>query len=121
LYGCSFQVITHVFVVEAETLRIKGSLQPDAKYPYWPLRSSVQEAKRRATALFPKDSKPSQEEFETVKIELSTDGVCSLWPEFLSVEPGAEPYRFRLHGPLYLKYVTPECVLLYSAHMELEV
>ena len=121
LYGCFVQVIRHVFLVQAETLSKTGSVQPDSKYPYWPFRSSAQEAKKRAMIFYPKDSKPSQEEFVTLKIELSHAGVCTLWPDTLSVERGEEPYRFRLHGSLYLKYVTPECELLYSTHMELEV
>ena len=122
LYGSSDQIIIHVSFVQAEELQSKGSLQPpDARYPYWPFRSSVEEAKQRATIFFPKDSKPPQEEFVTLKIEFSHAGVCTLWPGSLSVMPGEAPYRFRLHGPLYLKYVTPVCELLYSVHMELEV
>ena len=120
-YGSSVQVIMRAFFVEAETLQNTGSLQPDKTYQYWPIRSSVKEAKKRATIFSPKASKPSQEEFVTLKIEFGYAGVCSLWPELLSVEPGGEPYRFRLHGPLYLKYVTPVCELLCSTHMELEV
>ena len=121
LYGCFVQVITHVFLLQAETLSKMGSVQPDSKYQYWPFRSSSQEAKKRAMVFYPKDSKPSQEDFVTLKIEFSHAGVCTLWPDSLSVEPGEEPYRFRLRGLLYLKYVTPECELLRSTHMELEV
>ena len=121
LYGSSVQVIMYVSFVEAGELQTKGSLQPpDERYQCWPFRASVEDAKKRATIFFPKGGKPSQEEFVTLKIEFSHAGVCTLWPDSLSVEPG-EPYRFRLHGPLYLKHVTPECELLYSTHMELEV
>ena len=111
----------HVFLLQAETLSKMGSVQPDSKYQYWPFRSSAQEAKKRAMLFYPKDSKPSQEDFVTLKIEFSHAGVCTLWPDSLSVERGEEPYRFRLHGSLYLKYVAPECELLYSTQMELEV
>ena len=55
-----------------------------------------------------------------LKIVFFPDGVRSLWPDLLSVEPGEPPYRFRLNDTLYLKLVTPFLDPLYAVHMDIE-
>ena len=52
--------------------------------------------------------------------EFSADGVSSLLPHLLSVEPGSSPHRFRLNDKLYMKLVTPQCEPLYTVDMNLE-
>ncbi len=110
--------------LKASTLSSKGVLHPDKKYDkkyqYWPLRTSREEAWKRAIAFFPKNNKPSVDSFVGLKIVFFPDGVCSLWPDLLSVEPGEPPYRFRLNDTLYLKLVTPFLDPLYTVHMDIE-
>ena len=101
-------------------LNSRGVLRPDKKNPYWPLRSSRDEAWKRAIAFYPKKNKPSLDAFTAVKIEFTPEGVCTLWPDLLSVEPGEPPYRFRLNDTLYLQLVTPLCVPLYTVRMDFE-
>jgi len=105
--------------LKASTLRSKGVLHPDKDYRYWPLRTSREEAWKRATAFFPKNNKPTVDAFVGLKIVFFPDGVCSLWPDLLSVEPGEPPYRFRLNDALYLKLVTPYLDPLYTVHMDI--
>ena len=106
--------------LKARILSSKGVLPPDVKYSYWPLRSSREEAWKRAIAFFPKNNKPSVDAFVGMEIVFFPDGVCSLWPDLLSVEPGEPPYRFRLNDSLYLKLVTPFLDPLYTVHMDIE-
>ena len=47
-------------------------------------------------------------------------GLCSLWPEVLTVEPGTPACRYRLNGTLYMNLVTPEGDPLYSTLMNME-
>ena len=113
LFFCSLLML---WVVQAETLMTKGSLH-DKDYPYWPLRGSRDDAWKRAVAFYRKKNKPPLDAFVPLEIEISPRGVCSLWPDLLSVEPGDSPYRFRLNDTLYLKLATPHCVPLYTVHM----
>ena len=106
------------FLPQAETLAKTGSLAADEKWPYWFLRTSREEAVKRANAFFPKGQKPPPDTLVTLEIEFTQDGVASLWPDVLSVEPGSDPYRFRLNAKLYLKLVTPKCEPLYTVHMQ---
>ena len=106
--------------LKATILSSKGVLRPHEKYPYWPLRPSREEAWKRAIAFYPKNSKPPPAAFIGLQIVFFPDGVCSLWPDILSVEPGEPPYRFRLNDTLYLKLVTPYLDPLYTVHMDVE-
>ena len=74
---------------------------------------------REPSLSFQKKNKPSVDAFVGLKIVFFPDGVCSLWPELLSVEPGEPPYRFRLNDALYLKLVTPYLDPLYTVHMDI--
>ena len=69
---------------------------------------------------YPKMNTLPLEAFVSLEIEFSPEGVCSLWPDLLSVEPGEPPYRFRLNDTLYMKLVTPHCVPLYTIYLNLE-
>ena len=56
----------------------------------------------------------------TLEIEVSGDGLCSLWPEVLIVEPGSPAHRFKLNGTLYMNLVSPGGDPLYSVFVNLE-
>ena len=103
--------------VQAATLMTKGSLLPDKDYRYWPLRGTREDAWKRAITFDPKKNKPPLDAFVPLEIEISPEGVCSLWPDLLSIEPGDSSYRFRLNDALYLKLATPHCVPLYTVYM----
>ena len=117
IFFCSLLML---WVVQAETLMTKGSLLPDKDYRYWPLRGTREDAWKRAIAFYPKKNKPPLDAFVPLEVEISPEGVCSLWPDLLSVEPGDSPYRFRLNDTLYLKLATPHCAPLYTVYLNLE-
>jgi len=77
----------------------------------------IEDAWKRAFAFYPKKNKPLLDAFVPLEIEFSPEGVCSLLPDLLSVEPGEPPYRFRLNDTLYLKLATPQCVRLYTVYL----
>ena len=101
-----------LWVAQAGTLMTKGSLLPGKDYRYWPLRGTCEDAWERAIAFYPKKNKLPLDAVVPLEIEFSPEGLCSLWSDLLSVEPGEPPYRFRLNDTLYLKLVTPHCVPL---------
>ena len=70
----------------------RGSLLPDKVYRYWPLRGTREDACKRAIAFYPKKNKPLLDAFVPFEIEISPEGVCSLWPDLLSVELGEPAY-----------------------------
>ena len=100
-------------------MKQKGSLEPDERYPYWPLRTTRDEAIKKFGAFHPRNNKPSEDSFVTLEIEVSGDGLCSLWPEVITVEPGSV-HRFKLIGALYMNLVSPAGDPLYSVFMNLE-
>jgi hypothetical protein len=101
-------------------LQQKGSLEPDDRYPYWPLRTSRDEAIKRFGYFHPKDDKPAADSRVTLEIEVSGDGLCTLWLEAILVEPGSPACRFKLNGALYLNLVSPGGDPMYSVFMDLE-
>ena len=109
-----------ICVFQAVSLKQKGSLEPDEKYPYWPLRTTRDEAIKRFGYFHPKDDKPAADSRVTLEIEVSGDGLCSLWPEVITVEPGSPAHRFKLNGTLYMHLVSPGGDPLYSVFMNLE-
>ena len=60
------------------------------KYPYWPLRSSVDDAMRRATPLSAEGKEVVADGLVTLEIEFTGQSLCSLWPEVISVKTGAK-------------------------------
>ena len=84
-FFCSLLML---WVVRAETLMTKGSLLPNKDYRFWPLRGTREDSWTRTVAFYPKKNKPPFDEFLSSEIELGPEGVCFLWPDFLSVEPG---------------------------------
>ena len=100
-------------------MKQKGSLEPDEQYPYWPLRTTRDEAIKRFGAFHPRNDKPSPDSFVTLEIEVSGDGLCTLWPEVITVEPGSV-HRFKLNGTLYMNLVSPGGDPLYSVFVNLE-
>jgi hypothetical protein len=94
-------------------------LLPDKDYPYLHVRGTREDAWKRAIAFYRKKNKPPSEAFVAF-IEFGPEGVCSLWPDLLSVELGEPPYRFRLNDTLHMKLVTPRCVPLYTIYLSLE-
>ena len=113
-FFCSLLMI---WVVHTETLMTKGSLLPNKDYCFWPLRGTREDAWTRTVAFYPKKNKPPFDEFLSSEIELGPEGVCSLWPDLLSVKPEDSPYRCHLNDTLYLKLATPHCVPLYTVYM----
>ena len=77
-----------LWVVQPETLMSKGSLLPDKDYRYWPLRETREGAWKRVIAFYPKQNKRPLNALVSFQIEFSPEGVCSLWPDLLSVEAG---------------------------------
>ena len=69
------------------------------------LRGAREDAWKRAIAFYRKKNKPPSEAFVAF-IEFGPEGVCSLWPDLLSVELGEPPYRFRLNDTLHMKLMT---------------
>ena len=61
---------------QAVSLKLKGSLEPDEQYPYWPLRKTRDEAIKRFGFFHPKGSKPSLDSLVTLEIEVSGDGLA---------------------------------------------
>ena len=108
-----------LWVVHAETLMTKGSLLPNKDYRFWPLRGTREDAWTRTVAFYPKKNKPPFDEFLSSEIELGPEGVCSLWPDLISVEPGKPPYCVRLNDTLDLKLPTPQSLPLYTVYLNL--
>ena len=59
---------------QAVSLQQKGSLEPHDRYPYWPLRTSRDEAIKRFGAFHPKNNKPSEGSFVTLERNRSVRG-----------------------------------------------
>ena len=95
----------------------KESSLPDKHYRPWLLRGTREDAWKRAIAFYPKKNKPPLDAFVPLEIEISPEGICSLWPDLLSVEPGDSPYRFRLNDTLYFEIGDSAlCVAVHSLH-----
>ena len=91
-----------------------GFLEPDAKYPYFPLREDAVEGGHRGsywTQVSPKD-------LVLIQVVFSAVGVTTLLPEVLSAYERGESTRYRLNGTLYKEYRSRDEILLYSVREE---
>ena len=92
-----------------------GCVERDAeKYPYWPLRKSADEALSRATPLSTESIKDVGDGLVTLEIEFTGPCLCSLWPEVISVEPGAKGQMYKLDDTLRTQVETHDGRLLYA-------
>jgi hypothetical protein len=87
-----------------------GFLEPDTRYPYFPLREDAAEAAHRGsywTQVSPKD-------LVLIRVVFSP----TLLPEVLSAYERGESTRYRLNGTLFKEYRSRDDILLYSVREE---
>ena len=89
-------------------------LERDEACPYWPLRSTVEEATVRATTLDDEDRSATAESLATLELEFSGIGLCTLWPDKVSIEPGSKSKHYKLNDTLHLRLEAPDGQRLYS-------
>ena len=88
-------------------------LERDEACPYWPLRSTVEEATVRAAPL-DEDRSATAESLATLELEFSGMGLCTLWPDKVSIEPGSKSKHYKLNDTLHLRLEAPDGQRLYS-------
>ena len=92
-------------------------LERDEACPYWPLRSTVEEATVRATPLDDEDRSATAESLATLELEFSGIGLCTLWPDKVSIEPGSKSKHYTLSDTLHLRLEAPDGQRLYSVSL----
>ena len=102
------------FDTQAALLLGERFLERDEACPYWPLRTTVEEATVRATPLDDRDSSATAESLATLELEFSGIGLCTLWPDKVSIEPGSKSKRYKLNDTLRLRLEAPNGQRLYS-------
>ena len=91
-----------------------GFLEPDTKYPYFPLREDAGEAAHRGaywTQLSPKD-------LVVIQVVFTPIGVTTLLPDVLSTYERGEITRYIFKGTLFKEYRSQDDHLLYSVREE---
>jgi hypothetical protein len=83
-------------LTQAALLLGQGFLEQDEACPYWPLRSTVEEATVRATPLGDADMFATADSLATLELEFSGIGLCTLWPDKVSIEPGKKSKHYKL-------------------------
>jgi len=97
-------------VQQVDKLDTVGFLEPDAKYPYFPLREDPVEAAHRGaywTDASPKD-------LVLVQIVFSAVGVATLLSDVLTVHEHGTSIHYRLNGALFKEYRSQDDIVLYS-------
>ena len=102
------------FYTQAALLLEDQCLERDETCPYWPLRKTVAEATVRAKPLDVEHSSATAGSLATLKIEFSGIGLCTLWPEVVSIEPGSTSKHYKLNDTLYGLLEAPDGQRLYS-------
>ena len=92
-------------------------LERDETCPYWPLRSTVEDATVRATPSGDADMSATAESLATLELEFSGIGLCTLWPDNVSIEPGKKSKHYKLNDTLHLRLEAPDGQRLYSVSM----
>ena len=112
-----FLFVSVFFLTQAALLLGQGFLEQDEACPYWPLRSTVEEATVRATPLGDADMSAAAESLATLELEFSGIGLCTLWPDVVSIEPGKKSKHYKLNDTLHLRLEAPDGQRLYSVSM----
>jgi len=112
-----FLFVSVSFLTQAALLLGQGFLEQDEACPYWPLRSTVEEATVRATPLGDADTFATADSLATLELEFSGIGLCTLWPDKVSVEPGKKSKYYKLNDTLHLRLEAADGQRLYSVSM----
>ena len=48
-----------------------------------------------------------------IEIQLTGLGLCSLWPQVISIEPGTKTPHYKLNDTLYTNLAAQDCQILY--------
>ena len=91
-----------------------GFLEPDIKYPYFPLRENAFEAAHRGTYW----TQLSAQDLVVVQVVFSSIGVATLLPDVLSTYERGGSTRYILKGTLFKVYRSRDDILLYSVREE---
>ena len=97
--------------MQAKLLASSGQLRRDEQRPYWPLRFTIEDATTRATL---PGGEAAAGTLAVIEIQLTGLGLCSLWPQVISIEPGTKPPRYKLNDTLYTHLAAQDCQILYS-------
>jgi succinate dehydrogenase/fumarate reductase cytochrome b subunit len=112
-----FLFVSVFFLTQAALLLGQGFLEQDEACPYWPLRSTVEEATVRATPLGDADMFATADSLATLELEFSGIGLCTLWPDKVSIEPGKKSKYYKLNDTLHLRLEAADGQRLYSVSM----
>ena len=112
-----FLFVSVFFLTQAALLLGQGLLEQDEACPYWPLRSTVEEATVRATSLGDADMFATADSLATFQLEFSGVGLCTLWPDKVSIEPGKKSKHYKLNDTLHLRLEAPDGQRLCSVSM----
>ena len=112
-----FLFVSVSFLTQAALLLGQGFLEQDEACPYWPLRSTVEEATVRATPLGDADTFATADSLATLELEFSGIGLCTLWPDKVSIEPGKKSKYYKLNDTLHLRLEAADGQRLYSVSM----
>ena len=74
----------------------------------------MEEATVRATPLGDGDKSATAESLATLELEFSGIGLCTLWPDKVSIEPGSKSKHYKLNDTLHLRLEAPDGQRLYS-------
>ena len=74
----------------------------------------MEEATVRATTLDDEDRCATAESLATLELEFSGIGLCTLWPDKVSIEPGSKSKHYKLNDTLHLRLEAPDGQRLYS-------
>ena len=102
------------FYTQAALLLGERFLERDEACPYWPLRTTVEEATVRAIPLDAEDRSGTAGSLATLELEFSGIGLCTLWPDKVSIEPGSKSKHYKLDDTLHLRLEAPDGQRLYS-------
>ena len=102
------------FYTQAALLLGERFLERDEACPYWPLRTTVEEATVRATTLDAEDRSATAGSLATLELEFSGIGLCTLWPDKVGVEPGSKSKHYKLNDTLHLWLEAADGQRLYS-------
>ena len=112
-----FSICFCILFTQAALLLGQGFLEQDEACPYWPLRSTVEEATVRATPLGDADTFATADSLGTLELEFSGIGLCTLWPDKVSIESGKKSKYYRLNDTLHLRLEAADGQRLYSVSM----
>ena len=77
----------------------------------------MEEATVRATPLDAEDRSATAGSLATLELEFSGIGLCTLWPDKVSIEPGKKSKYYKLNDTLHLRLEAADGQRLYSVSM----